>query len=938
MNPELIVRFNGINKVWVKFDEYEAEVDFISPLTEKDLTELRWYLETYATVYTADIDDLRADRTKDNLKIWGEKLFRAIFHDESIEPFLNFRNTRESGRVVTIQSSVPAMLSLPWELLHSAQGGYLFNEKPRISVRRNLANKGGRASKSVKAKERLRLLFIVSRPEDAGFLNPRSEPQAILQALADEGIGRVDVEFLRPATLDKLLDRLDDDRLPKIDILHFDGHGVFDRDGSLQEREKQALPSRLAGLKQENSPATGKNTGYLLFENKDGKQAPISAEILGELLHQQDISLVVLSACQSAMVAGDEPFGSVAARLTQTGIPAIIAMPYSVLITTTRRLFAEFYLQLARGRRIGESLENARRKLMIDSSRGERQRGTERVTLHLDDWFVPNLYQSGQDNPLLGEGVGETGGMEDRGTVSNFSNLPPVREVGFFGRNWELWQIERAFVGQTRRLTIHGFGGQGKTALAQEAGRWFQQTGMFDRVCFVDYDRFQGVDAVSLTVATLATVLEQSLIDTAAVTISLKATSTLVILDNLESLATAPLRELLDAAKNWSEAGKSRVLLTSRSPNFHHPDYATSGTHRHITRALTGLGDERYPDEALEYLQALMALPPAPILPPPTRDGLVELCKLVYFHPLSLALLAQQLKTRRIADVGQTLERLLVENEHLPDKERSLMASLQLSLERLNPELRACLPRLSVFQGGALEAFLLAITDLDTSTWQELRQQLEATGLIQVEWLPDADGPFLKFHPTLAPALWKELTVDIQQELLSRHYQIYAVLSGYLYQKDFTNPHAARSVARRELPNLMFAVRGAVDRQAEGAVEFVKNINYFLNYFGLNRDRAALTQQAAFLDTDVGSQDWYLARTNQAEQLFNAGTAAAAVEKFQEILEGLGNRLNYNRCTTLARLGRCFKAIKQLDTAARYYRTALEEIDRLERSDDTIRA
>ena len=91
MNPELIVRFNELNKVWVKFDEYEAEVDFTSPLTEKNLTELRWYLETYATVYTADIDDCRADRMKNNLKIWGEKLFKAIFHDESVEPFLNFR-------------------------------------------------------------------------------------------------------------------------------------------------------------------------------------------------------------------------------------------------------------------------------------------------------------------------------------------------------------------------------------------------------------------------------------------------------------------------------------------------------------------------------------------------------------------------------------------------------------------------------------------------------------------------------------------------------------------------------------------------------------------------------------------------------------------------------------------------------------------------------
>ena len=32
-----------------------------------------------------------------------------------------------------------------------------------------------------------------------------------------------------------------------------------------------------------------------------------------------------------------------------------------------------------------------------------------------------------------------------------------------------------------------GFGGQGKTYLAGEAGRWLRRTGMFECVCFVGY-------------------------------------------------------------------------------------------------------------------------------------------------------------------------------------------------------------------------------------------------------------------------------------------------------------------------------------------------------------------------------------------------------------------------------------------------------------------
>jgi len=354
MDLELILRFTALDRVEVTFDGVSETVGFVSPLEEDDLKELRWYLETYAAGYTADVDDQRARRLETQLKGWGESLYRAVFHDGAIEPFIEFRNQREAGRVVTIQASHPAVLSLPWELLHTPQGGYLFNEKPRISIRRNLAQRGGRTLQKVQAKERLRLLFVVSRPEGAGFLNPRLEPQAVLQALAGEGIGQVDVEFLRPATLQKLVDRLEE--APAIDILHFDGHGVFDAEGRLHEKAKQGLPSRFAGLKTDTSDAaTGKNMGYLLFEDEQGKEALIAADRLGELLHQQQIGLVVVSACQSATVAGEEAFGSVAARLTQTGIPGILAMPYSVLITTTRNLFAEFYKQLATGKGSGES-------------------------------------------------------------------------------------------------------------------------------------------------------------------------------------------------------------------------------------------------------------------------------------------------------------------------------------------------------------------------------------------------------------------------------------------------------------------------------------------------------------------------------------------------------------------------------------------------------
>jgi tetratricopeptide (TPR) repeat protein len=971
MSLELILRFPDLDRVVVSFDGVEAEVPFVSPIGEDDLKELRWYLEEYSARYTADVDDGRSQRLQSRLKSWGEALYRAVFQGDTVEPFVMFRNLKEAGRVVTVQASHPLLLSLPWELLHTPQGGYLFNEKPRISIRRNLAQRGGRSLQKIQPKDRLRLLFVVSRPEGASFLNPRLEPQAVMQAL--EGNDRVDVEFLRPATLQTLCDRLEQE--PAIDILHFDGHGVFDTDGKLWDQAKQTLPPQFADLRTEGG--TGQNIGYLLFEDEAGEKALIDADRLGQLLHQQQISLVVLSACQSSAVAGEEAFGSVAARLTQTGIPAIVAMPYSVLITTTRNLFAEFYRQLAMGKGIGESLDNARRRLLSDPDRGERSRGNERVRLNLEDWFVPTLYQATQDVPLLAERftlapqpptsgglpiqsadagslsaqspdagslpaqsppqVGDLGG----GSAINLTNLPPPREVGFFGRTRELWAIERAFVQGTRRFTLHGFGGQGKTALAQEAGRWLLKTGMFDRVCFVDYAQFQGVDSVGLAVTTLATVLGQSLLDGNGATAALKQIRTLLILDNLESLEPEPLRELLAAAIAWSEAGASRLLLTTRSPDFRQAGYETTGTRRHLALALSGLGSVDYPDDAIDYLRSSMALlgglSAAGLGRTHSRQGLIALCQQVEFHPLSLALLAGQLQTQTVAAVGNGLERLLAESRDVPDKDRSLMASLRLSLERLDGGAREWLPRLGVFQSGAMEPDLMAIAEVEEATWQPLRQQLEATGLIQVESLPGVGVPYLKFHPTLAPALWSEVAAEMQQELLSRHRRRYYELSGYLYQQDRQYPDAARAIARRELPNLMFAVKGAIAAQEECAIEFVESVSKFLNFFGLNRDRAALSQQASSLAVTVGSQSWYLSRTNEAEQLLNAGRTEAASQQFEQILAGLGSQPSFNRCQTLNRLGRCLKAQRQLSAAAQHYRSALAEADQLEAADGVNR-
>jgi tetratricopeptide (TPR) repeat protein len=451
---------------------------------------------------------------------------------------------------------------------------------------------------------------------------------------------------------------------------------------------------------------------------------------------------------------------------------------------------------------------------------------------------------------------------------------------------------------------------------------------MFEKVCFVDYYKFPVVDAVGLAVSTLAMVLEKSLVDVSAASQALREQPTLLILDNLESLQPQTLRELLDVAKQWSEVGDCRVLLTTRMLDFAHPDYPTEGSLRHLSLPLGGLDKE----DALAYFQKLMEFPPAPQFDPPEGDVLERLFKLVDFHPLSIGLLARQLKIRRPAELGQRLEALLAQTPDNP-----LLASLNLSLERLGTEAQQCLPRLGVFQGGAMEPDLLAITEFSEEQWQKLRPALEATGLIQPKHLPGVGVPYLKFHPTLAPALWSRLASDEEAELLARHRLQYYQLSKYLYFQDDKNPHEIRAIAQRELPNLLVAVRRALDAGEEWAVQFVTGVNKFLNDFGLNLDKAELNLRIEKISGEAGSQAWFLTRSNIGEQLYSVGRYQEATQVFNEILARLGEQLSYNRCCTLDMLGRCFMSQCQAKQAAGFYRQGLAIGAQLEASDDVKR-
>ena len=442
---------------------------FTFQLRPDDYADLRWYLEEFMDLPIGG-SVLRANRIEQSLIQWGRDLYQAVFDYGDHRDLIRDLMRAEPPRLLTIATSNGDILRLPWELMADERGALTRRD---VTIRRQLET--GHQHLAYDVGSPLRLLVVVSRPDNAGFIDPRHSTRAMLDALTSLG-DNVTVEFCRPPTLARLEEMLAESN-GAYDIVHFDGHGNYDR---------------LLGL------------GVLLFEKaQQPGQArvdmdPVRADDLGNLLARYHIPLVILEACRTSEV-GDVAFRSVAPRLIEAGVGSVIAMSYAVHVEAARILIARFYRELARGRSIGQAMESGRGALMAQRDRW-LQYGPQGKSVQLQDWFLPQLYQRGSDMPLVGPSARPDTRQEPAKAppTSDRPRFPTGQHIGafprpplynFHGRARELYALERAFR-TDRAILLHAMGGMGKTALAREAGDWLTRTGLFpDGACFLSFEQ-----------------------------------------------------------------------------------------------------------------------------------------------------------------------------------------------------------------------------------------------------------------------------------------------------------------------------------------------------------------------------------------------------------------------------------------------------------------
>jgi tetratricopeptide (TPR) repeat protein len=879
---------------------------FRSPLGTDEAGQIRWYLEKYF-VWPADVFAHRARGIEEKLPQWGRALWDAVLGalgPGSHAAFSAWLAASEPPcrRILTIQveagepQGMAALLALPWELLSEAEG-WLFHTH-RIALRRRVP--GNPSTKTLAAP--IRVLVVAPRPEQAGLIDPRAS-SALFAAVEPLGAA-VEVEFLRPPTVPALVKALQTGRHH---VLHFNGHGVYD-------------------------PHTG--LGCLCFEHEDPAQRAsgvphtIPGTELREMLGRVTLPLAFLEACQGAQQA--ESGNAVAAALLAAGAGQVIAMSHSILVEAARRFTAELYRALCEGLTVGGAVNEARRELYLKRDRG---RGPTGPGLSLRDWFGPVLFQQGDDQPLLPGGMHlhPPDARHEETRAFAVSSLRPM-EHGFVGRWREHLALERAFEpGGARIGLILGIGGQGKTTLAAEMGRWFYRTDRFPGgVAFVSMEQLSDLTGVLATLGRAA-IPGFALRDVEQGKAELKkharAKPTLFVFDNFESvLPPAPdssqaeqwlhepafLAEVLKLAHELAHLGDCRVIITSREAID--DDRFRSGR----TTFVVPLG----PLSRVEAIELVGEICRHEGIRPEaaSEEARGELVDAVGCHPQALVLLPALLRGRGLAEVTENLHALMVELErkYPGHREKSLYASVKLSLDRLPKEMREKLAPLGLLRVGISLPALGLLLKPESEDVRSFAEALTRQALAQV------DGSYLRFHPALPPFLEAELRIERPTEverIWQRVVEVYSAQMGILYAlKDGSYQAVTSRLATQEFPNLLRVLNHlATAQDADGlekAIDFAVRLEALL---ATTRFQHALTAVAAIRNDLAGRRgahgDWshaqFDAARNGVEQLLRGGRTAealTAVESLVQRTEAAGPEAyahaNYDRAAARQMLGR----------------------------------
>lgn len=952
-------------------DVESKRFSFTAPFGVIEAEDLRWYLEDFY-VWPIGVFIERAARIESQLPRWGQDLFEAALASPvaqvPLKAWQQAGANAEQRFSVFVDSELPdgasdkdqteareaasELLSLPWELLHDGRG-FLFHGKNPARVRRRLPNRHSQQHRPTELP--IRILLVSPRPEEEnriGYFDHRISAKPLIEAV--ESLGElVTVTVLAPPTfpaLEKTLQKAADAKKP-FDVVHFDGHGVYDRKVGL------------GGLCFEDANETEKL-------EKRAMQL-IHAERLAEVMRDHRIPLVFLEACQTAKTEED-PTASVAAKLLEEGVTSIVAMSHSVLVETARRFVKAFYQELAQGKRVGAAMIAGQRELHRDSYRGRVMGAGE---LRLQDWFVPVLYQEQQDPQLITKLPSKDAQqLQDKQRHLSLGELPKLHHE-FQGRSRELLALERLLL-KERYAVIRGQGGAGKTTLAAELARWLAQTARVRRAAFVSLEQYAdartALDSIgrqllpegeNYSVAHYGDDLKQAL---QPIERALKDRATIIVFDNMESVlpinseyaiqdrdsssedkkplegtvqnaAFDTIKELFDLCQRLIDADPAtRIIFTSREP------LPAPFNNKRCDRPLGALSRE----DAIALVSEVMkqeGLTPKAEDPGGDPREITDLVEAVNRHARALVLLAREVSRKGVKATTENLHRLMAEldRKHPGDRENSLYASVELSLRRLPPETREQIKVLAVFHGGAQLGILEMMLGAELETAKNIALQLIEVGLAE-----HMGYGHLRLDPALPSYLLREMSEAEQEEARTRWAEAMEQLTYFLLEQRNKDAELAAQLTLLELPNIMAMLAWAQDKvTAEKAGVFAGGVEKLLTHLGRPQALAEATRvrEQAAREAGEWSHARFILEDANIERTLEQGDLPSAYEATQQLLKrslAMGEDAypgaKFDLAVAYFMLGRVLKKIRASEAALSQLAEAWRRFQALDNEDEEM--
>jgi hypothetical protein len=252
------------------------------------------------------------------------------------------------------------LMKLPWEYCQGKRG-YLALNTDTPFVRFLETDQAD--YQPIAVPNPVRVLVAIASPKGSKEypeLNVQDEVKWIKEALSGLGTrGAVELKILEHATPLELFKKVRLEYEPH--IVHFIGHGDFDRNGF----------------------------GALVLE--DGKAEPhaqlFNTKDMLQLILGSKVKLVVLSACLTAAFDSNEALMGIAPRLVDGGLPAVVAMQFPVPDQTAVTFSQMLYETLAAGEPLDAAMTKARMGVYFT--------GTDRVF-----WGIPVLFMRAKDGVI----------------------------------------------------------------------------------------------------------------------------------------------------------------------------------------------------------------------------------------------------------------------------------------------------------------------------------------------------------------------------------------------------------------------------------------------------------------------------------------------------------------------------------------------------------